>query len=62
MNNSSYFSKLIKESPLNNTAHDLYTVPKISQSTFSLTSKADSIYPKLSALTNLFQPLRKSNL
>lgn len=62
MKNSSYFSKIIKKSPLNNAAHDLYTVLKISQSTVSLSSKVDSLYPKLSVLTNLFQPLRKHAL
>ena len=63
MKNSSYFSKLvITEGPLNNAAHDLYTVLKISQSIVSLFSKANSIYPKLSVLTNLFQPLRKRTL
>ena len=38
MKNSSFFPKLLKDSPLNNAAHDLYTVLKISQSIISLFS------------------------
>lgn len=46
MKNSSYFSKSIKESPLNNAAHELYTVLKISQSLVSRVQKLIQSVPK----------------